>query len=78
MVLIFILGLLLGIFFKTQALRTITIGFDDRKVVGGKHQYDLQNMINKERAKEKEILKKQEEQMKKLEESQKNVNSENR
>lgn len=39
--LFFILGFLVGITFKTEAFKRITIGFDDYKISGGKESYDI-------------------------------------
>ncbi len=70
LVLVAILGVLAGVVIKTQALQSITIGFDDGKLVGGQQSYDLEKIVAQAKAKQKEQMKKQEEQMKKMQEEQ--------
>ncbi len=51
-----ILGILLGITIKTEAVKRITIGFNDYKIVDGKQGYNFQEMENKlERAANSQI-----------------------
>ncbi|MDY0302336.1 MAG: hypothetical protein RBR98_00940 [Candidatus Moranbacteria bacterium] len=52
-ILILIIGLLLGIMLKAEALKNISIGFSDYKVKGGLQAYDVEQI-------EKEIKEKQE------------------
>lgn len=40
-ILIFIIGLLLGVMIKAEALKSLSIGFSDYKVKGGKQGYDV-------------------------------------
>lgn len=43
-VLIFILGILLGIAFKTEAVKKITIGFDDYKMKIARQDFDINHL----------------------------------
>ncbi|MEF3692181.1 MAG: hypothetical protein V3574_03975 [Candidatus Moraniibacteriota bacterium] len=52
-ILILIIGLLLGIMLKAEALKNISIGFSDYKVNGGSQDYDVEQI-------EKEMKEKQE------------------
>jgi len=70
MVLIAILGFSVGIIFKTQALQSITIGFDDKNVVGARQDYNIASIEAQQRTLQKEKIKQQEEQIKKMEEEQ--------
>lgn len=47
MALFLILGVLLGITIKTEAVKRITIGFNDYKVINGKNAYNTVDMKNK-------------------------------
>lgn len=47
MALFLILGILLGITIKTEAVKRITIGFNDYKVVNGKNAYNISDMKNR-------------------------------
>ena len=47
MALFLILGILLGITIKTEAVKRITIGFNDYKVVDGKNAYNISDMKNR-------------------------------
>lgn len=40
-ILIFVIGLLLGIMVKAESLKKISIGFSDYRVTGGAQEYDL-------------------------------------
>ncbi|HOW60413.1 MAG TPA: hypothetical protein P5548_02300 [Candidatus Moranbacteria bacterium] len=44
MLLFFILGILIGITIKTEAVKKITIGFSDYKIASGKSSYDIESM----------------------------------
>lgn len=44
MILFFILGILVGITVKTEAVKKITIGFSDYKIASGKSSYDIESM----------------------------------
>ncbi len=37
----FVLGILIGVTLKTQALKTITMGFDDYRLKDTKHDFNL-------------------------------------
>ncbi len=70
-ILVLILGFLLGIMVKTQAIKKITIGFNDYQANAVKNDYDFNQM-------EKDLKVKREKAMKEMEEQQKNqVPSEN-
>ncbi|HMN19224.1 MAG TPA: hypothetical protein PKA31_01345 [Candidatus Moranbacteria bacterium] len=45
--LFFILGLLLGFTFKTEAVKRITIGFDDYQISAGRQAYDIEGLERK-------------------------------
>ena len=47
MSLIFILGILIGIFLKVEAGKFITIGFDDYKMKFSKNQYNINDLQKK-------------------------------
>lgn len=40
-ILIFVIGLLLGIMLKAESLKKVSIGFSDYKVMGGSQEYNL-------------------------------------
>jgi hypothetical protein len=46
MALFLVLGILLGITIKTEALKRITIGFNDYKIINGKNAYNISDMKN--------------------------------
>ena len=46
MVLFLVLGVLLGITIKTEAVKRITIGFNDYNIVNGKNAYNISDMKN--------------------------------
>lgn len=52
-ILIFVIGLLLGIMLKAESLKKISIGFSDYKVTGGAQEYKLDEI-------EKELMEKAE------------------
>ena len=82
MILIAVLGFLAGVVFKTQALQSITVGFDDRNVRGGKHAYDILSWEAKEKALLRERMKQMEkmkqEQLKKVQEAQEKTPDKNK
>lgn len=41
LVALFVLGILIGVTVKTQALRTVTMGFDDYRLKETKHDFNL-------------------------------------
>lgn len=45
--LFFILGLLLGFTLKTEAVKRITIGFDDYQISAGRNAYDIESIERK-------------------------------
>jgi len=47
MVLFLVLGILLGITIKTEAVKRITIGFNDYNIVNGINSYNISDMKNK-------------------------------
>ena len=47
MVLFLVLGILLGITIKTEAVKRITIGFNDYNIVNGKNAYNITDMKNR-------------------------------
>lgn len=47
MVLFLVLGILLGITIKTEAVKRITIGFNDYKIINGQNAYNVSDMQNK-------------------------------
>lgn len=57
-VLIFIIGLLLGIMIKAESLKKVSIGFSDYKVTGGAQGYDLdgieERMLEESKAQQEE------------------------
>ncbi|HBI17416.1 MAG: hypothetical protein UR60_C0016G0018 [Candidatus Moranbacteria bacterium GW2011_GWF2_34_56] len=46
-ILIFIIGLLLGIMIKAESLKKVSIGFSDYRVTGGSQGYDLNEIEKK-------------------------------
>jgi hypothetical protein len=46
LVLFFVLGVLIGITVKTEAVKRITIGFSDYKIANGKSSYNIEDMKN--------------------------------
>lgn len=64
-ILIFIIGLLLGIMIKAESLKKVSIGFSDYKVTGGAQGYDLdeieEKLIQESKAKQEEAANAQQE-----------------
>ena len=47
LVLFFVLGILVGITVKTEAVKRITIGFNDYNIINGKNAYNITDMKNR-------------------------------
>ncbi len=91
-ILILIIGFLLGVMIKSEALKSVSIGFDDYKVVSAKQGYDIDGIekelmekskaaAEKAKEKEKQAQKKVEEEAKKAKEKttqQQNQNNKNK
>ncbi len=70
--LILIIGFLLGVMIKSEALKSVSIGFDDYKVVSAKQGYDIdgieKELVEKSKAAAEKAKKEEEEARKKVEE----------